>query len=423
LTTTFALLLIACSAAGPALPASSGDSPGTSSLPATSPDAWLVVGRNGEPDLTVVLSSTLEEAYTLPVGVPGERWGTLVATSRTGATTAVREITVQPDLPARSRAVDGAWRLPTLGDDALPVGVSGDASTIVLVEAGAAASSTTSRFAVLARGEAARILELPGSLEFDALSPDGSILYVVEHLSGPPDGHYQVRAVDVSTGLMRETVIVDKRNLSESMGGWPITQARHPNGVVFTLYQGEAHPFIHALNSLEAWAVCIDLPAILSDDPDAVMDWGLAQSADGRSVWAANATLGLAVAIDPGVLSVTKTAAFEAPRAAATITLAKFGHQDGGPVGRRVAASPDGSALFAAGAGGIVRLETGQLTETGTYLDGIAVGALGLTPDGSVLYALLPGDGRIVKLDAASGEVLGQLPGEGFDRLVAVVPW
>ena len=68
--------------------------------------------------------------------------------------------------------------------------------------------------------------------------------------------------------LMRETVIVDKRNLSESMGGWPITQARHPNGVVFTLYQGAAHPFIHALNSLEAWAVCIDLPAVLADDPD-----------------------------------------------------------------------------------------------------------------------------------------------------------
>jgi hypothetical protein len=276
---------------------------------------------------------------------------------------------------------------------------------------------------LLARSEPTRVLELPGSLEFDALSSDGSILYVVEHLPGPPAAHYQVRAVDVSTGVMRPDVIVDKRNLDESMGGWPITQARHSNGVVFTLYRGAEHPFIHALNTAEAWAVCLDLPELGADDAEAAGDWGLATSADGRAVYAANATLGLAAVIDPGELSFRQTVSFEAPRAAATIELAKFGHQEGGPVGRRLVVSPDGSSLFAAGPGGIVRLESERLTATATMLSGEAVDALALTPDGSTLYALLRADGRIVRLDAASGEFLGEVKDKGFDRLVAIVPW
>jgi hypothetical protein len=434
LVTTLAILISGCTAAGPSMPASS-DEPGSTSAPGrassapessvtdTSRDAWLVVGQSGEPDLQVILASTREQLYRLPMGAPRDRWAQVIAPRRKAGATTVDEIVVQPDLPAwRTRSVDGAWRLPTIGRDVLPVGVSADGSTIVLVEDGAPAGTTTSRFAVLAANEPARIIELAGSFEFDALAPDGSILYVVEHLPAPPDGHYQVRAVDMATGLIRDTVIVDKRNVEEQMGGWPITQARHETGVVFSLYRGAEHPFIHALNTVEAWAVCIDLPADGSDDPDAALDWGIAQSGDGRSVFAVNATVGLAVAIDPGELSIRQTAAFLAPRAAAAVSLAKFGHQEGGAVGRRAVASPDGSTLYAAGASGIVRLETRQLTVTAQVLAGVAVDALALTPDGAILYAL-QADGRIVKLDATSGEILGQVPGQGFDRLVAVVPW
>lgn len=222
---------------------------------------------------------------------------------------------------------------------------------------------------------------------------------------------------------MDEAVIVDKRNLDESMGGWPITQARHSNGVVFTLYRGAEYPFIHALNSMEAWAVCLDLPAAGADDAEAALDWGLVQSADGGAVFAVNATLGLAAEVDPSELTIRRTTAFAVPTVAAGISLAKFGHQEGGPVGRRVVVSPDGSTIFAAGSGGIVRLEADRLTVTATLLEGASVGALALTPDGATIYALLQADGRIVKVDVASGEIVGSVPGDGFDRLVAIVPW
>jgi sugar lactone lactonase YvrE len=111
------------------------------------------------------------------------------------------------------------------------------------------------------------------------------------------------------------------------------------------------------------------------------------------------------------------------PAAASGIRLAKFGHADAGPVGRRVVADPSGSVVFAAGAGGIVRMATGDLAVTGRFLAGTAIDALALTPDGKTLYALLRADGRIAVLDAASGEILGWAAGDGFDRLVGIVPW
>ena len=39
------------------------------------------------------------------------------------------------------------------------------------------------------------------------------------------------------------------------------------------------------------------------------------------------------------------------------------------------------------------------------------------------MFAIESGSGRIVALDAASGTVLGAVPGDGFDRLLAVTPW
>ena len=56
------------------------------------------------------------------------------------------------------------------------------------------------------------------------------------------------------------------------------------------------------------------------------------------------------------------------------------------------------------------------------YLDGTAVEAVALAPDGRTLYALTAA-GTIVKLDTATGRVVGSVPGNGYDRLVAVVPW
>jgi hypothetical protein len=421
----------AASPVGPASPAATALTSTAEPRPtmaALSPDAWLVVGRAGAPGFEVIQASTAERVLDLPAGAPARPdWGRMATASPGGSGTIVRDIVVQPGFGGPEVSIDGAWRLPTLGYDPTPVGLSLDGTTIVLVPAERPSTepAETSRFAVLSFvpfGEAPRIIELAGSFEYDALSPDGRTLYVVEHLSAVPGGRYQVRAVDVATSTLKDGIIADKRNPAEQMAGWPIAQLQARDGRIFTLYRGVEHPFVHALDSVQGFAVCIDLPASGAGNEAAALDWGLAASMDERSIFAVNATLGLAVDIDPIDLSARRSVAFE-PVAASPIVLAKFGHIEGGPVGRRVVLAPDGETAYAAGAGGITAVRTRDLTVADRYLEGRPVSGLGMTPDGSAIFALLTDGGRIVELIASTGEIIGEVPAAGYDRLVAVMPW
>ena len=191
--------------------------------------------------------------------------------------------------------------------------------------------------------------------------------------------------------------------------------------MVLTLYRGAEHPFVHALQSVEAWAVCIDLPSRGMENAGAAADWGVVATPGGRSSLAVNATLGIIVDIGPD-LTIRRTVDFE-PSARRGITLAKFGHIEAGSVGRRVVAAPDGSAVFAAGASGVVRIATADLAVTNRSLEGLAVDAIAVTPDGSTVYALVREGGRIAQIDADTGKVLGWAAREGYDRMVGVVPW
>jgi hypothetical protein len=438
-----ALLASACSSTASPSASRSGSaarsvsaSPSSAASPSSSPsrsvasDAWLVVGTAGRDGLEVILASTHEKDYDLPLGVPDATWGRLVVATADGTDTRVQALVVQPGFDGASQSVPGAWRLPTIGADPIPTGVSADGSTIVLVPAvadGAAASSSSaakaSRFAIVTRtfDRAARVISLPGAFEYDAISPDGTTLYVVEHLPAPPVAHYQVRAVDVASGRLRDGVVVDKANLDEAMGGYPIAQVHAEGGMVFTLYRGAEHPFIHALNTIDGWALCIDLPATGADSDTAALDWGLASTSDRKRLVAVNATLGVAADISIADLAVSRTKTFS-PTAATRITLAKFGHQLTGPAGRRVVIASDGRMVYAAGANGIVRLSGDDLGVTGWLASGTAIDALAVTPDGKTIYALTRSGGRILMIDAATGAALGEVQGSGYDRLVAIVP-
>ena len=192
--------------------------------------------------------------------------------------------------------------------------------------------------------------------------------------------------------------------------------------MVMTLYRGAEYPFVHALSSVEAWAVCIDLPTRGFDDVDAADDWGIVSLGAGKGDLAVNATLGIVVEIHPNDLTIRRTVDFE-PSAAAAFRLAKFGHGELGPAGRRVIAAPDGASVFAAGEGGVVRIGAADLDVQQRYLTGTSVEGLALTPDGATLFALTTTGGRIARLDAATGEVEGWVGDGGFDRLLGALPW
>jgi hypothetical protein len=103
---------------------------------------------------------------------------------------------------------------------------------------------------------------LSGSFAFDALSPDASHLYLIEHTSLRDHTHYVVRSYDLRTDRLLEYRIADKTQQNWVMQGSAMTRLTGPGGRwVYTLYQNPGgYPFIHALDTVKGIAHCIGLP-------------------------------------------------------------------------------------------------------------------------------------------------------------------
>ncbi|HEX5928668.1 MAG TPA: hypothetical protein VFY48_04665 [Solirubrobacterales bacterium] len=178
----------------------------------------------------------------------------------------------------------GHYSIPSAAFDDRAGGLSADGSTLVLDRFSWIYPPRSTRLAIVhterqprrAPGEgppqpAIERLHLSGSFSFDAISPDGSTVYLIEHLSRLFGGAYQVRALDVSSGELDPVPIVDPAEPMERMEGIPISRAYSRDGRwAYTLYTSHqkgkyelAHePFVHALDTVSGEAVCIDLPQL-----------------------------------------------------------------------------------------------------------------------------------------------------------------
>ena len=108
-----------------------------------------------------------------------------------------------------------------------------------------------------------RTIRLQGAFGYDALSPDGRRLYLLQYPGGVSGRlHYVVRSLNMRTGRLEPGAIVDKTEPDERMNGIALNRARGPKRTwAYTLYNGGAsHAFVHALNTRTRTARCIDLP-------------------------------------------------------------------------------------------------------------------------------------------------------------------
>ena len=108
-----------------------------------------------------------------------------------------------------------------------------------------------------------KTIRLRGAFAFDALSPGGARLYVLQFPQGLDGGiRYVVRSVSMRTGKLEAGAIVDKTEPDEQMNGIALNRAWSPNRTwAYTLYNGgTSHAFIHALDTRTRTARCIDLP-------------------------------------------------------------------------------------------------------------------------------------------------------------------
>jgi hypothetical protein len=207
------------------------------------------------------------------------------------------------DVVASAR-FSGAYGIPAVTSSGEGGGLSPDGRLLVLGEPTNFQSlRQRSRFLVLSAPPLARkaTLVLEGEFGFDAVSPNGRTLYLLQHAHSDDLFRYVVRAYDFRAKRL-SGAIVDKREPDEAMRGVPVARATSPRGVwVYTLYDGMGHPFVHALNAAKGNAFCIDLP--WSSDRN-VWTMRLQLSADGRQLVLRTPSGAAAATIDTQTLHV-----------------------------------------------------------------------------------------------------------------------
>ncbi len=166
------------------------------------------------------------------------------------------------------KAVGEGWALPAVTLLGRTGGLSADGGRLVLTRApyttsGAVTGRTS--FLVLYTGSLKpfRTIELDGTYSFDAISPDGRSLYLVEYANPKDPLDYRVRRYDVEAGEFRGGAIVDPDEPDEKMTGEPISRVYSPDGAsAYTLYAGGHETFIHALDTVHGTAQCVDLDGV-----------------------------------------------------------------------------------------------------------------------------------------------------------------
>ena len=168
----------------------------------------------------------------------------------------------------RSAKLRGRFGVPAITFQGEIGGLSPDGSTLVLADTrtgnGEYPLKRHSSFAVL-DAKSLRVrerIELPGHFTFDALSPGGSRLYLIQHVSAQELTHYVVRAYDLTRGQLLAGRIADKSQAGWVMNGMPLARATSADGRwVYTLYTNPGgYPFVHALDSVQGVAHCIGIP-------------------------------------------------------------------------------------------------------------------------------------------------------------------
>jgi hypothetical protein len=167
----------------------------------------------------------------------------------------------------RQATIDGAYGIPTMITTNTPLGLFHDGSRVVLQSVGIQARSS---FVVvrLADLQVQETISLDGAWAFDAVSPNGQTVYLIQHTSSDLQ-HYVVRAYNLAIHVLLPGRIADKTQSSWVMAGWPGARVVTKNGRwVYTLYSNPGgFPFVHALDTVNGVAHCVGFAWKGTQDP------------------------------------------------------------------------------------------------------------------------------------------------------------
>jgi hypothetical protein len=218
---------------------------------------------------SAVRADGLPVAGSSPYGVAGSSERYLAVYAGRDRGTVLLRIAKNGGRPLRQRLTTHSLEVPAVAYDGSPGGLSHDGRTLVLDAPRVGYPQPTSTFFFVNPRTLSieRRLRLSGDFSFDAISPDGATLFLIELNRRNPQ-IYSVRALDVASGKLLPKPVIDPREADEVMRGFPVTRESSPDGrFAYTLYSGSEKPFIHALDTVGKTAKCIDIPPIPNLDP------------------------------------------------------------------------------------------------------------------------------------------------------------
>ena len=162
----------------------------------------------------------------------------------------------------QERLVRGVYAIPAVAYDGSPSGLSADGRTLVLINPRVRFPRAETTFAVIDTKtlRVRRTIVLRGDFSFDAISPNGRVMYLIEYLNPRDFTEYAVRAYNMRTQRLYKRPVVDPNEAGEDMYGIPVSRVSSRDGRWhYTLYEARKHPFVHALDTVGRTAVCIDI--------------------------------------------------------------------------------------------------------------------------------------------------------------------
>ena len=191
----------------------------------------------------------------------------VAVSTNAGWDTAIERVDTKGGIVEGVSDLTGAWGVPVAtsygGDGA---GLSQDGKRLVLADANVnqtyprrSSSLVVVDTTTLLPG---RTIALKGDFAFDALSPDATRMYLVQHVDANDLSRYVVRAYDLRAGKLLPGRIADHAQKSWVMKGYAVSRATSAGGRwVYTLYQNPGgFPFVHALDTVRGVAHCVGLP-------------------------------------------------------------------------------------------------------------------------------------------------------------------
>jgi hypothetical protein len=345
---------------------------GTTSTSTGDPGRLLVHNFGQQGQLDVFDVATGRHSFRLPPGRVSADGRRFFASLRSHGHNVLRSYDVRSGrlLHAWPRGRGPVWSVG---------GVSANGRLLALVRP--ARKSTLIRLVDGARGHVVRALNLHGWFDVDAVSNDGTRLFLVQYV----DQGYLIRRYDFGRRELAARPLTER---GEPMNGTAWDAVASPNGRwLLTLYlRGYDDAEVHTLDLVRGTAVCIHLPGPRTTLLSA---YSLALARGGRTLYAANPALGVVATIDLPSLRVVRVVRFHP---AGTID----------STARAAAVSHDGRTVYFAAGPSLYAYDAAYHRVRGPYAAGSVVAALAFSPSDRMLL-VVGRDGRALRFHAANG--------------------